>query len=82
VTIAPTESSSTDFPSRSDLSEAQRKEYIAAVLCLQKLPPKSPRDKFPGALNRFDDFVATHESMAMELHSTVSLVHTSSNIKN
>ncbi|EPE32098.1 Di-copper centre-containing [Glarea lozoyensis ATCC 20868] len=57
----------------SDLSEGQRKEYIAAVLCLQKKPPISPRDKYPGALNRFDDFVATHESMAPELHSTPHL---------
>ncbi|KAH8653070.1 hypothetical protein BGZ60DRAFT_533264 [Tricladium varicosporioides] len=57
-----------------DLSETQRKEYIKAVLCLQKLPPKSPRDKYPGALNRFDDFVATHESMAGELHSTPHLL--------
>ena len=61
-----------DSDDRSDLSEGQRKEYIAAVLCLQRKPPISPRDKYPGALNRFDDFVATHESMAGELHSTVS----------
>ncbi|KAF4637486.1 hypothetical protein G7Y89_g594 [Cudoniella acicularis] len=58
----------------SDLSETQRKSYIKAVLCLQSKPPKSPRDQFPGALNRFDDFVATHESMAVELHSTPHLL--------
>ncbi|KAF2205686.1 Di-copper centre-containing protein [Delitschia confertaspora ATCC 74209] len=58
----------------SDLTISQRKEYIDAVLCLQKLPPKSPRDKFPGALSRYDDFVATHESQAMELHSTPHLL--------
>ncbi|KAG9231566.1 hypothetical protein BJ875DRAFT_443990 [Amylocarpus encephaloides] len=57
----------------SDLSEKQRKEYIAAVLCLQKKPPKSPRDKYPGVNNRFDDFVATHASDIAELHSTPHL---------
>lgn len=57
---------------RHDLSVAQRKDYVKAVLCLQSKSPKSPRDQFPGALNRYDDFVATHESMAFELHSTVS----------
>jgi hypothetical protein len=60
-----------DMLRRHDLSEAQKTDYINAVLCLQKKPPKSPRDQFPGALNRYDDFVATHESMAFELHSTV-----------
>jgi tyrosinase len=57
--------------SRGDMTDPQRKEYIDAVLCLQKKPPKAPKDKFPGALNRYDDFVATHESQAMQLHSEV-----------
>lgn len=50
----------------------QRIEYTKAVVCLQSLPPKSPRNLYPGALNRYDDFVATHETMALELHSQVS----------
>ncbi|KAE9363228.1 Di-copper centre-containing protein [Stipitochalara longipes BDJ] len=57
----------------SDLPEAQRKEYTKAVLCLQSKPPISPRSTYPGALSRFDDFVATHESMVGELHSTSHL---------
>jgi tyrosinase len=57
---------------RHDMPEAQRIEYTNAILCLQSKPPKSPRDLYPGALNRYDDFVATHETMALELHSTVS----------
>lgn len=56
---------------RSDLSVPERLEYIAAVKCLMKLPPKSPRDKFPGALNRFDDFVAFHMTQAGPLHGPV-----------
>ncbi|KAL1859683.1 hypothetical protein VTK73DRAFT_7501 [Phialemonium thermophilum] len=52
----------------SDLSVAQREEYVQAVLCLQKKPPKAPRDKVPGSLSRYDDFVATHITQAMLLH--------------
>jgi len=55
------------------MPEAQRIEYTTAVLCLQSKPPKSPRDLYPGALSRYDDFVATHETMALELHSTEHL---------
>jgi hypothetical protein len=63
-----------NLESRSDLSIPQRKEYIQAVLCLQSKAPISPRDKFPGAKNRYDDFVAAHQSLAIMLHSTVSPV--------
>jgi hypothetical protein len=43
------------------------------VLCLQSRPPKAPKDKVPGSLNRFDDFVATHMTMAGMLHSPTNL---------
>lgn len=55
----------------SDLSVAQREEYINAVLCLQKKPSKAPKDQFPGALGRFDDFVGFHMTQAMMLHDPV-----------
>ncbi|KAK3301769.1 uncharacterized protein B0T15DRAFT_563343 [Chaetomium strumarium] len=57
----------------SDLSVDERKEYIRAVLCLQSKPPKAPKDKAPGSLSRFDDFVATHMTMAGMLHSPTNL---------
>jgi len=38
-----------------------------------KLPPKSDKTRFPGALSRFDDFVAYHMTHAMELHSNYYL---------
>ncbi|KAK9419150.1 putative Tyrosinase copper-binding domain-containing protein [Seiridium unicorne] len=44
----------------SDLSEARRQEYLAAVTCLIKLPPEANTTRFPGALNRYDDSVAYH----------------------
>ncbi|KAI1297343.1 hypothetical protein F5Y03DRAFT_369618 [Xylaria venustula] len=57
----------------SDLSEAERQEYVAAVNCLTKLPPKSDRSRFPGALSRYEDFVAFHMTHAMQLHDNVHL---------
>ncbi|OAA60507.1 putative domain, di-copper centre [Niveomyces insectorum RCEF 264] len=57
----------------SDLTEAQREEYVASVKCLMKLPPKSDKTRFPGALSRFDDFVAYHMTHAMQLHDNLHL---------
>ncbi|KAI6626321.1 hypothetical protein MCOR08_007232 [Pyricularia oryzae] len=57
----------------SDLSVPEREEYIAAVLCLMKRPSQAPKDEFPGALNRFDDFVAFHMTQAGPLHGPTNL---------
>ncbi|KAI1371809.1 Di-copper centre-containing protein [Hypoxylon crocopeplum] len=57
----------------SDLSETQRQEYVAAVTCLMKLPPKADKTRFPGAMSRFDDFVAYHMTHAMQLHDNFHL---------
>ncbi|KAH9993471.1 hypothetical protein F4779DRAFT_608603 [Xylariaceae sp. FL0662B] len=57
----------------SDMSETEREEYVAAVTCLMKLPPKSDQERFPGALSRFDDFVAYHMTHAMQLHDNFHL---------
>ncbi|KAK5655291.1 hypothetical protein OQA88_5858 [Cercophora sp. LCS_1] len=57
----------------SDLSIADREDYIKAVLCLQSKPAKAPKDKVPGALSRFDDFVATHMTTVGPLHSPAQL---------
>ncbi|KAF2867040.1 hypothetical protein BDV95DRAFT_631483 [Massariosphaeria phaeospora] len=56
-----------------DMTVAHREEYIAAVLCLQSKPPKADQAKYPGVMNRYDDFVLTHETQAMHLHSTPHL---------
>ena len=56
---------------RHDLTIPQREEYIRAVLCLQSMPPKADQKKYPGLMTRYDDFVLTHETQAMHLHSTV-----------
>ncbi|KAI0147375.1 Di-copper centre-containing protein [Xylariaceae sp. FL1272] len=57
----------------SDMPEAQRQEYIAAVMCLTKLPAKADQTKYPGAISRYDDFVAFHMTHAMQLHDNMHL---------
>lgn len=57
----------------SDLSVADREDYVRAVTCLMKLPAQAPKAKFPGAISRFDDFVAYHMTHAAELHDTIHL---------
>lgn len=44
------------------------------MLCLQSKPSQADPEKFPGALSRYDDFVATHMTQAGQLHSTPHLL--------
>ena len=55
------------------MSNEAREEYVAAVACLMNLPGKAPRSKFPGAVSRFDDFVAYHMTHAAQLHDNLHL---------
>lgn len=57
---------------RGALSARERKDYINAVKCLASKPNKTPASQFPGARNRYDDFVATHMNQTLSIHSTVS----------
>ncbi|KAJ4990324.1 tyrosinase central domain protein [Stagonosporopsis vannaccii] len=54
----------------SAFSKAEKKEYIKAVQCLGKLPPKFPKSVCPGCQNRYDDFVATHIRQTFSIHNT------------
>ncbi|EOO04223.1 putative tyrosinase central domain-containing protein [Phaeoacremonium minimum UCRPA7] len=57
-----------------DLSVAQREEYIAAVKCLQSAPSKSSATEIPGARSRFDDFVAVHIQQTDSIHNTANFL--------
>ncbi|KAH8878706.1 Di-copper centre-containing protein [Thozetella sp. PMI_491] len=57
----------------SDLTVEQRVEYTTAVKCLMNLPAKADKTRFPGAMSRFDDFVAYHMTHAMQLHDNYHL---------
>ncbi|CAG8078514.1 unnamed protein product [Penicillium salamii] len=51
-------------------SAAQKKSYIKSVVCLQKLPSRTPSNIAPGARTRYDDFVATHINQTLQIHYT------------
>ncbi|KAI0410943.1 hypothetical protein F5X98DRAFT_384601 [Xylaria grammica] len=53
-----------------DLSAADRKAYIKAVLCVTTSPSKLDAAKYPGAKTRYDDFVAVHINQTMSIHGT------------
>ncbi|KAL2064242.1 hypothetical protein VTL71DRAFT_4736 [Oculimacula yallundae] len=53
-----------------DLSAPDKKRYIAAVLCLQSKPSKTPPSVAPGARSRYDDFVLVHVQQTQIIHYT------------
>ncbi|KAJ4393871.1 hypothetical protein N0V93_003087 [Gnomoniopsis smithogilvyi] len=52
----------------SSLAASDRLSYINAVVCLQSLPTQIPAGLVPGAVSRFDDFVATHINNTLGIH--------------
>lgn len=50
------------------MAKSERKNYINAVKCLVKNPPKSDKKVVPGARSRFDDFLASHIQQAYNIH--------------
>lgn len=52
-------------------SVIEKKAYINSVLCLQRLPARTPSDLAAGAKTRYDDFVATHINQTLLIHRTV-----------
>lgn len=55
-----------------DLSLAERKDYVTAMLCLMAKPPKLTQ--FPGVTNRYEDFVAVHVNQTLSIHGTGSFL--------
>lgn len=51
-------------------SPREKKAYINSVLCLQRLPARTPSGLAPGAKTRYDDFVATHINQTLQIHYT------------
>ncbi|KAI0408570.1 Di-copper centre-containing protein [Xylaria palmicola] len=51
-------------------SSAQKKQYIAAVKCLQKKPSIADPAFAPGSRTRYDDFVAVHINQTLSIHGT------------
>ncbi|KAF1969218.1 hypothetical protein BU23DRAFT_653645 [Bimuria novae-zelandiae CBS 107.79] len=54
-------------------STSEKQDYIKAVQCMSKLPPKTPKEKCPGCQNRYDDFMGTHINQTFTVKFLVSL---------
>ncbi|RAH83161.1 tyrosinase central domain protein [Aspergillus japonicus CBS 114.51] len=52
----------------SNLTLAERVAYTDAVTCLQNLPSKLDSTEYPGAKNRYADFIATHINYTFVMH--------------
>ncbi|RWA12789.1 hypothetical protein EKO27_g2333 [Xylaria grammica] len=52
------------------LRPGEKKEYIAAVKCLQAKPSIADSTFAPGAKTRYDDFVAVHINQTLSIHGT------------
>lgn len=55
-----------------NVTVADRKAYIKAVLCLFNSPSKLPAGVADGAKNRYDNFVLTHIQQTLHIHGTGS----------
>lgn len=54
---------------RRQLTEPQKKEYLDAVVCLTT---KAAKSGIAGAVHRYDDHVAVHNSQTPDIHWVVS----------
>ncbi|KAH8668543.1 hypothetical protein BX600DRAFT_435074 [Xylariales sp. PMI_506] len=50
------------------LTKAERRDYIDAVLCMQRKPSILSQEEVPGAKTRFDDFSAIHINQTLSIH--------------
>jgi tyrosinase len=57
---------------RNALKTTEKKEWIAAVKCLQTKPSIADPTFATGARTRYDDFVSVHMAATLEIHGTVS----------
>ncbi|KAK3943117.1 hypothetical protein QBC46DRAFT_422272 [Diplogelasinospora grovesii] len=59
---------------KGDIPAAERKQYIAAMLCIMSKPSKLDQKQFPGAKSRYDDFVVVHMNQTLSIHNTGSFL--------
>jgi tyrosinase len=56
------------------MKPADRKAYLQANVCVMKSPARLPSLKKIGAKTRWDELVAMHQVMALQIHSTGSFL--------
>ena len=60
---------------RRTLKDNEKKDYIEAVLCLQRLPSKADPTVIPGARTRWDDFNSIHITKSKGLNERNGGIH-------
>jgi hypothetical protein len=58
---------------RRTLTKEQQLDYITAFKCLQSKPART-QSLYPGALTRYDDYVALHIAMTTQIHFVVCIL--------
>ncbi|KAL1583098.1 hypothetical protein WHR41_08301 [Cladosporium halotolerans] len=56
------------------MSNDDRKSFTDAVLCLKQVPTSVDQSAYPGVQSRYDEYVATHINMTMNIHVTADFL--------
>ncbi|KAL2120474.1 hypothetical protein VTJ04DRAFT_4501 [Mycothermus thermophilus] len=57
------------------LTNEEKKAYTSAINCIHSKPSRYDPAVVPGALNRYDDFVAVHVIQTRFIHATANFLH-------
>jgi hypothetical protein len=56
------------------MSNEDRKSFTDAIMCLKQTPTTVDTSSMPGVLSRYDEYVATHINMTMNIHVTADFL--------
>lgn len=56
------------------MSNQDRKSFTDAITCLKQTPTSVDGNQYPGVKSRYDEYVATHINMTMQIHVTADFL--------
>lgn len=56
------------------MSNEDRKSFTDAIMCLKEVPTTADASVYPGVKSRYDEYVATHINMTMNIHVTADFL--------
>lgn len=56
------------------MSNEDRKSFTDAIMCLKQTPTSVDGNAYPGVKSRYDEYVATHINMTMNIHVTADFL--------
>lgn len=56
------------------MSNEDRKSFTDAIMCLKQLPTTVDANTYPGVQSRYDEYVATHIDLTMNIHVTADFL--------